>query len=285
MMVQEKEIFSRILERYDTHMTGAEQRIADHLLKNPHECITFSVATLAQAAGTSEATVVRFAKTLGFAGFLDFKQELLRRASRDLAHPERYDGIAMRRTCRVGADAASAQFTHVALVADSEVANIAETVEGLDCAAFEGMVNSLSRAQFIYTVGSGLSSYLARMAAYQFTILGKRAIALPESGSAYEEQMRLADARQDVLFAFSFPPYSKGVLSLAEFAASRGVDVLGITDRRQSPLARVSTHALVAANDNPLPLNSMTASTVLLTALLTAVSAKRPINPRESTHA
>jgi DNA-binding MurR/RpiR family transcriptional regulator len=267
-----KEIFARILESYDSHMTAAEQRIADHLLKHPHEGITFSVATLAQGAGTSEATVVRFAKTLGFAGFLDFKQELLRRASRELAGPERYESLSN----TVGSNPVStSKGPHgptLAQIADSEVANIAETIENLDAESFTQCVALLASAPIVYTVGSGLSSYFARMAAYQFTMIGKRTIALPEGASAYEEQLKLATPKADVLLAFSFPPYSKSVLSLAEFAREQGIPCVCITDRRQSPMARLAQCALFASNDNPLPINSMTASGVLLTAILAGVS-------------
>lgn len=265
----QKEIFARILERYDSHMTAAEQRIADHLLKNPHEGITFSVATLAQGAGTSEATVVRFAKTLGFSGFLDFKQELLRRASLELAAPERYEGVAGTLATKATLGSHSAL---VAQIADSEVANIAETLEHLSGETFAQVVALLKTAPVVYTVGSGFSSHLARMAAYQLTMIGKRSFALPESASAYEDQLKLATPHADVLFAFSFPPYSKSVLALVEYARNRGLACVCFTDRRQSPMSKLADYALLASNNSALPINSMTASGVLLTALLASVS-------------
>jgi DNA-binding MurR/RpiR family transcriptional regulator len=280
MATQDKEIFARILERYDTHMTAAEKRIADHLLKHPHEGITLSVATLARRAGTSEATVVRFAKTMGFAGFLDFKQELLRRASRDLAGPARYEPPS--RT--LGKDTVPARSgqhgsqghmiqpaleAHVAQVADSAVVAIAETLAALDPAAFQGMVTCLRRAHVVYTIGSGLSSFVAQMAAFKLTMVGKRAIALPESGSrcACEDQLRLADPKHDVLLAFSFPPYSKDLLALSELAAGRGLEILAFTDRRQNPLARVAAHTLVSMDAGAVPPPSLSACGVLLSAL------------------
>lgn len=253
-------IFTRILERYETHMTGAEQRIADYLLKNPHESITFSVATLAARAGVSEATVVRFAKTLGYGGFLDFKQELLRRASRDLALPDRYERLAMDSTRNP-----------LAAVADLEVANIAATVAQVDPEAFVEAAAALKNAGVVYTVGSGLSSHLARLATYQLTLVGKRSFALPDSASGYEEQLKLARPG-DVLLAFTFPPYAQSVLSLLSFAAALPIETVCITDRRQSPAARLASHTLFAASNNQLPLNSIAASSVLLTALLGALT-------------
>jgi DNA-binding MurR/RpiR family transcriptional regulator len=261
----EKEIFARIMESYDTQMTSAEQRIADFLLGHKSQSITFSVATLAKNSGTSEATVVRFAKTLGFQGFLDFKQELLRLASKDLAGPDRYEKLLTKK----GAST-------LAQVADGEVQNIAETLMQCDLKEFEAAANLLQKAKQVYTLGSGLSSHLAKLASYQLTLVGKRSLCLADSSSAFEEQLRLAEPHKDALLVFSVPPYSKSVVSLCEFAHDRGLPFVCVTDRLQNPIVKLSTHRLLAASSSPLPLNSITSSSVLLTALL--ASLKRPVD-------
>src|SRR4030042_3406665 len=51
----------------------ALQKVADLVLQQPDMVIYVSVNAVAAAAGVSEATVMRFCRTLGFKGFQDFK--------------------------------------------------------------------------------------------------------------------------------------------------------------------------------------------------------------------
>lgn len=60
---------------YD-EMGKAEKRIADWLLENPGEILALSIVDLAERCGCSEATIVRFAKRLGFGGYQELKISL-----------------------------------------------------------------------------------------------------------------------------------------------------------------------------------------------------------------
>ena len=257
-MIRDKEIFSTILEKYYSDMTLAEKRVADYLLANPHESITLSVATLARQAETSEATVVRFAKTIGFSGYLELKAELLRRVSKDLAAPQRGASYAH----------GLAPDTLLGRIADREVANISETLSNIHLDKFEAFARALGTSKVIYTLGSGMSSHFARMASYQLTLLGKRSFCLSDSAASYEDQLALASGSQDFLWLFSFPPYSHSVLDAGRHAVDKKLEVGAITDRLQSPVSQFAQHVLCAANTNQLPINSASATVVLTTALL-----------------
>jgi DNA-binding MurR/RpiR family transcriptional regulator len=62
----------------------AEQAIAKYLLDNMDEVPFETGATIAEAAGVSEASVARFARRLGFADLKDLKRDLRRRSRVDL---------------------------------------------------------------------------------------------------------------------------------------------------------------------------------------------------------
>src|SRR5262249_13675685 len=57
-------------------LRAAEQRVADYVLEHPGDVIHSSVTEVAQACGTSEATVVRFCRSLGYRGFPEMKMVL-----------------------------------------------------------------------------------------------------------------------------------------------------------------------------------------------------------------
>lgn len=80
-------VFSMIREHYD-EMTLAQKRLADYILKNPDEAVQASISELTQKASLkSEASIVRFYRTLGFTGFRDFKIQMAQdQASRTFYH-------------------------------------------------------------------------------------------------------------------------------------------------------------------------------------------------------
>ena len=55
-------------------LTPGQRRVAEILMANQHEAAFLGIEELAERAGSSVATVVRFAKSLGYAGFLDAAQ-------------------------------------------------------------------------------------------------------------------------------------------------------------------------------------------------------------------
>lgn len=256
-MIDNEDMFSRILEKYYPSMTPSEQRIADYLIQYPHESIRMSVAILAKVANTSEATVVRFARSLGFKGFLEMKSELQRRASRELSIPLRHS--------QSNPDEGKSL---LCAIADQELANIDRTLAQLSVPSLQAMSKSLCEAKLVYTLGSGASAMLAQMATYQLTLQGKRSIFLAQNSSGYEDQLRLAQRNADILWLFSFPPYSSSVIEAAQFAKSLGLTCIAITDRSVSPLVALVDSVLYAANDNIFPSNSLTASFLLIRALI-----------------
>ncbi len=258
------DVFSRILEKYYPNMTPSEQRIADYLIQHPHESIRMSVAILAKVAKTSEATVVRFARSLGFKGFLEMKSELQRRASRELGIPLRHSEANPEEGKNL-----------LCAIADQELANIDRTLAQVSVTSLQAMSKALCEAKVVYTLGSGASAMLAQIASYQLTLQGKRSIFLGHHFNSYEDQLRLAQNPDDVLWLFSFPPYSSTVVAAAQFAKSRGLNCIAITDRSVSPLVPLVNTALFAANDNIFPSNSLTGSLLLIRALVAEWDAYR----------
>jgi DNA-binding MurR/RpiR family transcriptional regulator len=261
------DIFSRILEIYHSNLTSAEQRIADYVLNHPNESVTFSVTTLAGQTGTSEATVVRFARTLGFKGFLDFKAELLKRASRALSAPNPFEGTNIDR---------EASSLHA--VAAQEVANISDTLTRIDRQEYLNFASVLAKSRYVFTVGFGMSAILAKMASYQLRLLGKRSSELSESIASPQDELAFSDPATDCVWFFSFPPYTEATMALAQMVETQKLPCLLITDRRHAPVAKQASHVLYAANENILPTNSMTAASVLIMGLMNELSSKQLLN-------
>ncbi|MDD3439757.1 MAG: MurR/RpiR family transcriptional regulator, partial [Clostridiaceae bacterium] len=77
-MVEDKIMcLSRIRQHYE-HLSNTEQRIADLILNEWKHIIDMPVAQIAEEAGVSQATVVRFCRSIGFNGVPELKLYLKR---------------------------------------------------------------------------------------------------------------------------------------------------------------------------------------------------------------
>ena len=54
-------------------LTNTELKLADYILEHYDEALNYNVTELADSAGVSDASVVRFCKKLGYKGYQDFK--------------------------------------------------------------------------------------------------------------------------------------------------------------------------------------------------------------------
>jgi len=66
------------IQRFEDSFSKTERKIAEYVIAHPQETLECSVEDLARATQTSGATVVRFCRTIGFRGFMDFKYQMER---------------------------------------------------------------------------------------------------------------------------------------------------------------------------------------------------------------
>lgn len=66
------------IQRFEDNFSKTERKIAEYVIAHPQETLEYSVEDLARATQTSGATVVRFCRTIGFRGFMDFKYQMER---------------------------------------------------------------------------------------------------------------------------------------------------------------------------------------------------------------
>jgi RpiR family carbohydrate utilization transcriptional regulator len=74
-----------------SHLRKSERKVAEFVLKEPLGVIRMRIVDLAQQAGVSEPTVVRFCRAVGCHGFQDFKLAL----AQQLASSPSYGQIAV----------------------------------------------------------------------------------------------------------------------------------------------------------------------------------------------
>ena len=104
---------------------------------------------------------------------------------------------------------------------------------------------------------------------YLHQILEEVVLVQNSIGDVFEEIARINN--QDVLIGISYPRYSARTLECMQFAKSRGVKVIGITDGPLSPLNEVASLCLAARTDMTSFADSLAAPMSLINALIAAL--------------
>src|ERR671918_2365602 len=72
-------------------LNGAQKRLGHYLQNDSSALLLSNVSDLARAVGVSNSTVVRFAKSLGYKGFPEFKREIQREMRRKVRAADRME--------------------------------------------------------------------------------------------------------------------------------------------------------------------------------------------------
>jgi DNA-binding MurR/RpiR family transcriptional regulator len=250
----------KAIEAHYTDLSAQQRQAADYLLAHQRTCFALSVKQLARAARVSEATLVRFARQVGYRGYHELRAALMREAQDDLS-PE----------ARFASTPAGTPASTLRRVLAQDESNLRNTARYLAPETFAAAVTALHRAPAIATLGLGVSSILARLAAYELFQIGRRAEVLLRDTLTLVEQIDRLSERTAVL-SFSLPPYSKQTLAAAERARARKLPLLAVTDGVRAPISAHADLVLHVHSDNLLYTNSVTAAVGVTNALVTELA-------------
>ncbi len=154
---------SAVLARIETLRSSlgtVGQRIADFMLKNPHEVVHMSVSEVAQRCGSSEGSIVGFCKSLGATGFQQVKialaQEIVRPVQ--LIHEDLEPNDTIETTIRK--------------IFLSNIQTLRDTESALDAAAMARAVKLVKKAKRIEIYGIGSAATIAEDAHYRMLRIG-----------------------------------------------------------------------------------------------------------------
>lgn len=214
----------------------AEVQVGRAVLEDPSFAVTATVATLAERAEVSQASVVRFAKSLGFAGYPSFRVELAQEVSRRALELER-SNIAEGEL-----NPSDSPAEMVAKVAFHEARTIEQTGRMLDLDALERIATAIAESERVVTFGVGASGLAAADLAQKLQRIGIMCLSSHDT-HVQLVHAALADARTTAI-AFSFSGGTIDVLRALEIASRAGAFTVAITNDTDSPLAAAASATL-----------------------------------------
>ena len=218
----------------------AEKKIADCIMERKEDVVEMTVAELAAASGTSDATVSRFCRRCGFKGFQNLKLALAKEVMEESHKAVQVSNDIDRQKKRQS----------IQNILANKVAELEETAAMINEAELEQVLCLLEQAQTVQVAAVGNTIPVAMDCAFKLNQLGIRAVA----GTIWEEEAAHAFnlTSRDVLLLISNSGMSKRLQTLAQGAKENGVRLIIITNNPDSPLALLCDHCLVTATREEL---------------------------------
>lgn len=242
----------------------SQKAVARYIIDRLEEVGYLSAEELGQKGNTSSSTVVRFAQSLGFAGYPDFQK-----AARD----EYRLGATARPVVHDDQLGFSIEEDLLTRSLKTDVLSLEETISKNTVDRFNRSVKMLAGARQVLAVGLHEAAVVAEHTAYVLELLGIPCLAVTDSSEANVARLSRLGS-EDVLLAIGFRRAHSVTISFAEKAAAQGVNVLVITDNTLSELADKGTITLYADIDSTFFAHSLVGPVGLVSALASAIYSK-----------
>jgi DNA-binding MurR/RpiR family transcriptional regulator len=217
-------------------LAPAERRVAERVLADPRGVAALSISTLAHDCATSETTVIRFCRAVGFAGYPALRLALAAEAGRtggdarelsaDIVPDDDLDAV-------------------VAKIAYADARAVEETADQLDLEALHAVIDVLAGAPRIDVYGVGASGFVALDLQQKLHRIARVAFAWPDPHMALTSAALLSPG--DVAVAISHSGATRDTLDALAVARRSGATTIAITNFPRSPLATGSDHVLTTA--------------------------------------
>lgn len=241
-------------------MSKGQRAISDYVIKNYDKAAFMTAAKLGKTVGVSESTVSRYAMQLGYDGYPELQKAFQRLVKNKLTTVQRME---------LSSEQTNADILKNVLKTD--INNIRATIDEIDDAAFDKIVEQICSAQNIYLLGLRSAATTIQFMGYYLNFILPNVHVITSGVSDIIEQLSHIKAG-DVLVTLSFPRYARRTVDGVEYAKKRGAQVAVITDNEDSPLVPYADYVLYARSDMTSFVDSLVAPMSLVNAILIAVS-------------
>lgn len=242
------------IEKFYTEMFHAEKKVADYILENPYKVTNMSMAELAEASKTSDATVLRMCRRIGYKGFYQTKVSL----AVYLAQKEEKGDTAEKQTPKNVSEFFRSSFRYMV-----------NAVKNVDNDTLMKCVELIGQADTVFITAWGNTGEIAADLAHRLTLKGVRSFSsdIPE----YMVRSLNLGSEKDLLIAISHSGETTHILMTLELAKKIGIPSILITGVPVSPATELADYTLCADAEGELFQNLGGASHVIELMIVDAI--------------
>jgi DNA-binding MurR/RpiR family transcriptional regulator len=244
-------------------LTPRERKVSRALLADYPRAGLGTASELAQLAGVSAPTVVRFSRALGFSGFAEFQAQLLEELTQRRLSPVAKFSEKVR-----SGERASQHWLAGGL---PQMLDSVSGLESIPASELDRAVDLLADPKLKVTAFGG--RYSGLIASYLTLHLQQvRPGVRPQTPGQVLPGSEFLDAsRRDVFVIYDFRRYQVSTIRQAEVLAEAGAHIICVTDPWLSPVARLAEVVLPTSVESATPFDSSTAAFALTELLAGAV--------------
>ncbi len=261
--MEELDEFRRRLETHFPDLTKSEQRIASYLLSDYDEAAFLPAAKLANRLDVSEATIVRFARAVGYDSFPE-----LRRCLQEMFRAKVSPAARLQRKL---ADLKSGEGHVLTKIIDMELQYLTEAERSIDPADFDRAVEMIAGGRRVFVFGLGPSRILADLVLIRLRRFGFPTYNLIESGRDLLEKLLLLQP-DDAVLATGFQRVTGELVAVLDHSHRTGCPTVLLTDML-GPAFKDKADIVLSARRGPVSnFHSLTVPMAILNALILAIA-------------
>ncbi|MCK9869824.1 MurR/RpiR family transcriptional regulator [Nocardiopsis dassonvillei] len=219
-------------------LAPAERRVAQHVVDDPERAAASSITQLAKDCATSEATVIRFCRTIDFSGYRELRLALATEAGQ--ARGAR--GAAPELSSDINPD--DTLVTVVQKIAYTDARAVEETGAALDVEVLRTVIDTMAGARRIDVYGVGASAFVGADLQQKLHRIGLTSFAWSDA-HVMLTSAALLDER-DVAIGISHSGTTIDTVQALTEAGRRGARTVAVTNFPRSPIG-FADHVLTTA--------------------------------------
>ena len=218
--MSDKSIFLDKLKDHISRYSPGQRKIAEYVLGNLHSAAFKTGKELATASGVSEATISRFVGRLGYPNYSAYQKDLQLQVMAEFKGDKRF------KKAIPGRDHAETPLTKFV---QQELDNIAALQRNFDQDAFGRAVDAIFESRTTTVIGvRGCAALAQRLSFGLYKIQFNVSKISKLSAESFEKINRLTP--EDTIVVIAFPRYLASMVKLIEYARSKHVRIVAITD-------------------------------------------------------
>ena len=254
--------FGLIISEKFPSLTKSEKRIANFLRKNQEESAFLPAGEIAKRLNLSEATLVRFARTLGFPSYPAMRSVLQENFRRRVTHSSRIRGRLD--DLREAGDI----FDRLAV---TEIDYLSQALDSIDRTAMKAAVELFNHHKRIFVFGLGPSISLVDLMEIRLRRFGKEVVPLTSSGREVIESLLMLHP-DDLLFVICFFDQNPTLNLVLEYGGEIGCSIIMLTDTLDTVLNQKADITLAARRGPVGEFHSLVVPMTVINALLLSVA-------------
>jgi len=228
-----RSLFTDIRTKYNT-LSPAQKQIADFVLNNYEQVILLSISDLAEKCNTSETTIVRFLRKLGFNSYQVFRVRMAQEVSE-----QSVQGIYEEITKE---DSLEQVREKVILSTINSLRDLNQLVSN---ELLETVTELLVNSKRVFFCGVGASGAIAMDGFHKFLRLGMDASVFTDT---HLMNIACAHARKDTtVFVVTHSGESRDILEAVKLAKEKNAKIVALTSYPHSSVSKLSDAVLLSS--------------------------------------